>query len=306
MKKNKAKNKFYFFSILVFYFLIISLPVFASTTDGTIDPTYKYGWGENIGWVDFGSTAGNVHITDIALSGYAYGENIGWINLSTVTNDNEGNLGGYAWGENIGWVDFSGVIIDSHGYFLGSAYGENIGWITFAKDTGNMMLTDWRPKSSENITVHYTTSGTSVSTRYNNLLSMGKIDEANKLKQEFPNQITSTVITPEQIIGSGKCLSTLIITDNLKQSDKNGKYSTYNKGIVKQVDILQTHINRILSASYKQAAGSVDGIFGPLTKQGVMRLQEALNTILKPTPLLKIDGIVGLFTKEAINNSCGK
>jgi len=55
------------------------LPVFASSTDGTVDSTYKYAWGENIGWLNFGTTEGNVHITDSALTGYAWAENIGWI-----------------------------------------------------------------------------------------------------------------------------------------------------------------------------------------------------------------------------------
>jgi len=126
--------------------------VFASTTDGTIDPTYRYAWGENVGFVDFGSTAGNVHITDSALSGSIYGENIGWIDLSTITNNNEGILSGYAWGENIGWVDFSKVAIGTDGVFSGSIYGENIGWITFG--TGdNKVMTDWRPLSVRPVVV---------------------------------------------------------------------------------------------------------------------------------------------------------
>jgi len=61
-----------------------------------------------------------------------------------------------------------------------------------------------------------------------------------------------------------------------------------------------------LADQYNQAAGPVDGIYGSQTKQGVQRLQAALNEILKPTPLLDIDGIVGSFTKDAINNSCGE
>lgn len=141
------KFKFSFLLILVFSFLIISPRVFASTSDGTIDSNYKYAYGENVGFIDFGSTAGSVHITDTALSGSAYGENIGWINLSTVTNNNEGNLSGYAWGENVGFIDFSKVTIGTDGVFAGSAYGENIGWITFGT-TNNKVVTDWRPKSS--------------------------------------------------------------------------------------------------------------------------------------------------------------
>ena len=97
--------------------------------------------------MDFGSTAGNVHITDSGLSGSAYGENIGWIDLSTVTNTSEGVLSGYAWGENVGFVDFSKVTIGTDGVFSGSAYAENIGWITFGTEN-NKILTDYRPLSA--------------------------------------------------------------------------------------------------------------------------------------------------------------
>ena len=300
MKNSKLR----IFVFLVFSLLIISSSVFASTTDGTIDSTYKYAYGENVGFIDFGSTAGAVHITDSSLSGSAYGENIGWINLSGVTNSN-GTLSGYAWGENVGFIDFSKVTIGDDGVFSGSAYGENIGWITFSTDNNNKVVTDWRKPSLRSTPSSHSSSGSSVSSRYQNLIAMGKIDEANKLQQEFPNQISSTTPTT-QILGSGKCSPELIITDNLKQGARDGKYHIYNNGTVKQVNILQSHINRILASSYKEASGPVDGVFGKLTKQGVMRLQEALNTTLKPTPLLKIDGIVGPFTKEAINNSCGK
>lgn len=110
----------------------------------------------------------------------------------------------------------------------------------------------------------------------------------------------------EELLGSGTCPAELIITDAMKQGDRNGKYGVYNKKVVNDVKKLQAHINRILAAQYKQAAGPTDGIFGKLTKQGVQRLQVALNAILKPVPLLKIDGIVGPYTRNAINNSCGK
>ena len=126
--------------------------IFASITDGTIDSTYKYAWGENIGWVNFGPPPGNVHITDSGLSGYALSETIGWINLDNVTNDGQGNLSGFAWGENIGWVNFAptngGVIINSSGEFTGSALEENIGWIIFNCNTSACVKTDWRPQSA--------------------------------------------------------------------------------------------------------------------------------------------------------------
>lgn len=136
-----------FFTFVVFSFLVATTLVFASTTDGTIDATYHYAWGENVGFIDFGSTEGNIHITDTALTGYAYGENIGFINLTGVTNDNEGNLSGYAWGENVGFVDFSNTSISTDGVFTGYAYSENTGFITFGTES-NKVATDWRPKST--------------------------------------------------------------------------------------------------------------------------------------------------------------
>ena len=110
---------------------------------------------------------------------------------------------------------------------------------------------------------------------------------------------------PAQILGSGVCPAELTVTDKLKVGAHDGQYNKYNGGIVSQVHILQAQINRILALSYNQAAGPVDGRFGPLTMQGVARLQITLNKILKPYPLLKVDGVVGKFTKTAINNSCG-
>jgi len=136
--------------LLVFVFGLIPLIVFGSAIDGTIGSTYKYAWGENIGWINFGTTNGNVHITDSGLSGYALSETVGWIYLDDVANDSEGNLSGYAWGENVGYIDFNptngGVVINSSGEFTGSALSENIGWIIF--DGDYTAKTDWRPASA--------------------------------------------------------------------------------------------------------------------------------------------------------------
>src|SRR6185369_7308926 len=87
----------------------LSFPiVFASSTDGTIDSTNRYAWNENAGWIDFGASSGNVHVTDSALSGYAFSELMGWISLNCsntsscgtvdykVSNNSEGSLSGYA------------------------------------------------------------------------------------------------------------------------------------------------------------------------------------------------------------------
>ncbi len=129
----------------------------ASTTDGTIDPNsqnYKYGWGNYIGWVNFGTSGGNIHVTDTKITGYAWSQNYGWINMSStraaVTNNGEGTLGGYAWGENIGYISFTGVTISSSGRFSGTATTQassTFGRISFDCATCRVE-TDWRPAST--------------------------------------------------------------------------------------------------------------------------------------------------------------
>lgn len=123
----------------------------ASSVDGTIDSAYKYAWSENIGWINFGTSGGNVHVVDSGLSGYVWSDNYGWINLAPpgggVKNNNEGNLFGYAWGENLGWINFSGVIISPSGEFSGLASGDITGRVSF--DCANCKVkTDWRPQSA--------------------------------------------------------------------------------------------------------------------------------------------------------------
>ncbi|MDD4272027.1 MAG: hypothetical protein PHF50_04470 [Patescibacteria group bacterium] len=176
MQDKIIKNSFFVTTVIITLitsgvFGLVSNPVLASTTDGTISASNKYAWSENANWLDFGLSQGNIHVTDSALTGYAYGENIGWISLNCsndsscatanygVVNDGNGNLSGYAWSENTGWVNFKptggGVIINSSGEFTGSAYGENIGWVTFNCSTTSScstadykVATDWRPRSA--------------------------------------------------------------------------------------------------------------------------------------------------------------
>ena len=142
-------SKFTLFLLVIF--LIPTFFVFASDTDGTIDNTNKYAWGSKIGWVNFGNSNGNIHITDSQLTGYAWSSNYGWINLnpsqSGVRNNNNGNLSGNAWAQNLGWIDFSNVIINSSGQFTGYASGTVSGVINF--DCSNCAVsTDWRPLSA--------------------------------------------------------------------------------------------------------------------------------------------------------------
>ncbi|MFA5248295.1 MAG: InlB B-repeat-containing protein [Patescibacteria group bacterium] len=145
----------------------------SSSTASSIDNINHYAWSENVGWLDFGSTAGNVIISDSSLFGYVYGEKIGWIDLNPaiggVVNDGQGHLTGYAWGENVGWILFhpligGGVTISSStGEFSGYAYGENIGWISFncsnTTSCGTLdykVKTDWRPTTETTYTLTYT------------------------------------------------------------------------------------------------------------------------------------------------------
>jgi len=132
------------FLILIIFLLPILLVFSAS-----IDSTYKFAWGENIGWINFNPTYGNVQVFDDKLTGYAWSANYGWINLSPtnggVHNDGNGNLSGYAWGENLGWIDFSNVKINPN-------TGEFSGYAVILKDGSKInfdcanckVKTDWR------------------------------------------------------------------------------------------------------------------------------------------------------------------
>ncbi len=84
-------------------------------------------WTENAGFIMLGSGAGpyaNTSNSDYGvnilpggtLAGFAWGENIGWVNFGTASalGDNNmharfdaasGRFRGYAWGENIGWIN---------------------------------------------------------------------------------------------------------------------------------------------------------------------------------------------------------
>ena len=172
--ESRAKNiaRFLFIvSAAVAVFALAPALLLASSTDGTVDSSSRYAWSENGGWIDFGASGGNVHVTDAELTGYAWSENAGWISLNCsndsscatadykVSNDVEGNLSGYAWTENAGWIDFDpaggGITIDSSGDFAGYAWGEDIGWVVFNCSTTSScgtvsykVSTDWRPRGA--------------------------------------------------------------------------------------------------------------------------------------------------------------
>lgn len=124
MVVNLIKGRIFLLGIL-FSMVFFAPHAFASETNGTIDGTYKYAWGENVGWLNFGCNNCNVSVTDTSLSGFAWSRQFGWIKLnpptSGVQNNGEGVLSGFAWSSNLGWINFAGVIIDESGYFSGYA-----------------------------------------------------------------------------------------------------------------------------------------------------------------------------------------
>jgi hypothetical protein len=136
-----------------------------------IDPTAKWAWSANAGWINFNpTTGGSVAVYGDHLEGYIWAENVGWIRLGThtggsphtyansdatnygVNRDSSGALSGYGWGANVGWINFAptggGVTIDpGTGAFAGYAWGENVGWISLRGGTGATaygVITDFR------------------------------------------------------------------------------------------------------------------------------------------------------------------
>ncbi len=149
-----------FFTVAFFIFSTTNSAL-ASETNGTIDTTYKYAWGENIGWINFGCDNCSVSVTDTAITGKAWSSQFGWINLNPTTsgvlNDGTGVLSGYAWSSNLGWINFTGVTINSSGAFSGYATLDSdssdinfncSGLVDSCSSADFKVKTDWRPASA--------------------------------------------------------------------------------------------------------------------------------------------------------------
>ncbi|MFA7285892.1 MAG: SBBP repeat-containing protein [Candidatus Paceibacterota bacterium] len=105
-------------------------------------------------------------------------------------------------------------------------------------------------------------------------------------------EVPQIPITPTlPIFNQQQCQSNLILTQNLKAGARDGIYHSYTNAIVKEVKILQTHMNRLGFNS-----GKVDGVLGPITDGAIKRMQAYLGT--------KQDGLVGPITRGLINTSC--
>jgi hypothetical protein len=132
----------------------------AASAQSNLDPTDHWGWGGNLGWLDFRAgrpDAGDgVLVCDTFLSGYVWSPNLGWIHLGNglpadaihyrndthadygVNVDADGNLSGLAWAANAGWINFGWALAADpnrprfnlySGRFLGFAWSPNCGWI---------------------------------------------------------------------------------------------------------------------------------------------------------------------------------
>jgi hypothetical protein len=139
-------------------FLIVTLAVgslVSARCATTINPVNKFGYGANIGWVDWrGDTNQGAVIGEYVCSGYIYSANCGWINLGSgsptngiqyknlsandfgANHDGLGNLRGYAYGANIGWINFENngaPHLDlKTGKLSGFIYSANCGWISLS------------------------------------------------------------------------------------------------------------------------------------------------------------------------------
>ena len=155
MRTTREKPAKIFALFAIFFALAVLGYTHASTTDGTINSTYKYAWSNNGGWLNFGNSYGNINITDSGITGYIWNENYGWINMSPtyggVSVNSSGALSGYGWGENTGWVNFTGVSINCSGQFTGTATNDTLGTITF-NCTNCKVITDYLPQTCRSST----------------------------------------------------------------------------------------------------------------------------------------------------------
>ncbi len=121
-----------------------------------------------------------------------------------------------------------------------------------------------------------------------------KEDLSDDLKEleELEKQLNEIDKKTGKKLGAGKkCSTEQIITQNMQAGDRNGKYSSWQKGTITEVKKLQAHMNRL-----GFSAGAEDGILGPNTDEAIKRMQKFLGTYQ--------DGKVGPLTRELINNSC--
>ena len=286
---RKSENFFKLSLVIVLVASFLPLTVFASSTDGTIDQANKYAWGEKIGWINFGTNNGSIHITDSQITGYAWSENYGWINLQPssfgVTNNGNGGLAGFAWGEQIGYLDFSGVTIDSSGNFHGYADSDTFGRVSFncentssCADSNFKVSTDWLPSQSRG-----NNSGGTVS--YGSVPSVPIPTTPPPAIPPLPIQPTPSIPltspTPSLLVPP------FVLTDNQKfQASGICPYFTkiLKKGN-KDSEIIKVKIF-LNFYGFLEPGMAIDNNFDPVMFEAVKKFQQAYSSnILKPSGL---------------------
>lgn len=127
---------------------------------------------------------------------------------------------------------------------------------------------------------------------------------AKKIFEEYYQKQTSTE-NSDEAKELNTCPISQTLTQNLKRGARDGQPHPFTGTTVTEVALLQEYINKILADAYESPAGPIDGMFGPLTKQGVERMQQALlERYDQDLGVYGIDGIVGPFTRAAINGWC--
>ena len=156
-------------------FLLLLISVFSLQPSGllpaatTIDAANHFGYGANVGWMDWrGDAASGAVIGEYVCSGCLYSANVGWINLGAgspadgiryqnnsaadfgVNNDGAGNLSGYAWGANVGWLAFEQnygrpKVNLLTGQLSGSVWSANCGWISLSNAVASVQTDSLYP-----------------------------------------------------------------------------------------------------------------------------------------------------------------
>jgi hypothetical protein len=224
--------------LITFVFLVLNFVYSAR-----IDSVYKYAWGENIGWVNFNPTHGNVDVSDTKITGYAWSENYGWINLEPtnggVFNDGNGNLSGYAWGENLGWIDFSNVKIDPN-------TGEFSGYAVILKDGSKInfdcanckVKTEWRKTAPPSAGGGGIAGGGHISPIQPSkpIIDLEKLKEVLisllKVSKKSPEKVTKVLERIREIFEKPKEEEIKVIADVFKGKWTLLSYSSLNKPFI--------------------------------------------------------------------------
>ena len=132
--------------VVVVCALCLAQTAFAIRTPSTIDPTNRFSYGANIGFMDWRPETGDGIVIGRYINfGWIYSANVGWIRMSYAFYAADGirfsNTSAEDWGVNT----YKDPSSPGELYLRGFAYGANIGWINF-ENTGNprIMLSNGR------------------------------------------------------------------------------------------------------------------------------------------------------------------